>query len=124
MIQKRSSRKLLQWSVLCEGKYQICGETSHELPAGGYSCEVDHCGTPLFGAETGTYETTGDAWWNLANNEFYKDYRSAMIARAQYQYVRALESATGITEAKIEKRIEEAKTILLEDEYFINKLSD
>lgn len=38
----------LQWSIRSEGQFQVCGETTPRLPAGGYSCEQDQCGQPLF----------------------------------------------------------------------------
>ena len=40
--------EVLQWNVQREGHFQVCGQTTEQLPAGGYSCETDNCGRPLF----------------------------------------------------------------------------
>lgn len=48
MNQQKFKTDVLQWSHGKEGKYQVCGDTTRNLPAGGYSCDFDNCGNPLF----------------------------------------------------------------------------
>jgi len=38
----------LQYTIHGTGTYQICGRTVPALPAGGYTCYVDHCGNPVY----------------------------------------------------------------------------
>lgn len=48
MLQQCSNSEALQWTIGSEGKFQVCGDTTQQLPAGAYSCESDSCGGPLF----------------------------------------------------------------------------
>ena len=37
-----------QWMVTGVNTFQVCGRTTHELPAGSYSCGQDNCGNPVY----------------------------------------------------------------------------
>jgi hypothetical protein len=50
---------------------------------------------------------TGDAWWDLAENEPALRPRQLLRERAAYWYGLALPQATGFTKIRIEKRIQE-----------------
>ena len=38
----------MQWQIQREDQLQVCGETTSQLPAGGYTCSVDCSGRPVF----------------------------------------------------------------------------
>jgi hypothetical protein len=40
----------VQWMVVSNGVYQVCGRTVHHLPAGAYTCAADCYGNPQFHA--------------------------------------------------------------------------
>jgi len=39
-----------QWMFTGPHTFQVCGRTTEALPAGAYSCWVDHCGNPVYHA--------------------------------------------------------------------------
>ncbi len=43
-----ANRHGLRYTIHGTGMYQICGRTVPALPAGGYTCNVDHCGNPIY----------------------------------------------------------------------------
>jgi len=43
-----STREGLQWTIGSQSTFQACGQTTPQLPPGGYSCEADSCGRPVF----------------------------------------------------------------------------
>lgn len=46
-----------QWMLTGPNTFQVCGRTTHELPAGAYSCSQDNCGHPVYtGKEMGSDE--------------------------------------------------------------------
>jgi hypothetical protein len=48
MNQQCLNNEGLQWTIGSEGNFQVCGESTARLPAGGYTCDRDNCGRPLF----------------------------------------------------------------------------